>query len=313
MSKDYYELLGVKRDADEKELKKAYRKLAKQYHPDKNPGNKAAEDKFKEISEAYAVLSDKDKRAKYDRFGHDRFHQTYSQQDIFNGANFQDIFSEMGIGGNIFEMFFGGGRGGGGRIRFEQGGGGMGGGFGYDPFAGQRGAARGQDFETEMTVSLREAVKGCERPLTLRTPDGVQTLTVKIPAGIETGKKLRLKGKGGKAPRGGEAGDVYVVITVAEDPVFKREGADLYVDAHVEYSKLILGGAVAVETLDGERTIKVAPGADPGKMIRIKGGGAPMLKGGGHGDLYVKLRVKAPAHPTDEQKKLAAKLAEQGL
>jgi len=309
MAKDYYELLGVGKTADEKELKKAYRKLAKQYHPDKNPGDKAAEDKFKEISVAYAVLSDKDKRAKYDRFGHDRFQQTYSQEDIFSGANFQDVFSEMGLGGDLFSMLFGGGRGGRGGIRFEHfsGGGGAGGGFGFDPFAGQRGPARGQDYETHMTISLREAISGCERSLTLRTDEGTQTLNVKVPAGIDSGKKLRLKGKGGRG------GDVYVIVSVADDPMFKREGADLYVDAPVAYSTLILGGSLPVQTLGGERMMKVAPGSDPSKLIRIKGGGAPKLKSAVHGDLYVKLKVITPAHPTEEQKKLAQKLADAGL
>jgi curved DNA-binding protein len=311
MAKDYYELLGVPRDATADQLKKAYRKLAKQWHPDRNPGDKgSAETKFKEISEAYAVLSDKDKRAKYDRFGHDKFHQTYSNEDIFSGANFQDILRDMGIGGDIFSNLFGGGRGG--RMRFETSGGGMGGDFDFGRFGGGGQAVNGQDYETEVAISFHESIAGCERPLNLQTGQGPLHVTVKIPEGVESGKKLRVKGKGGKSGRGGQPGDLYITVLVADDPVFKREGFDIHVEAPVRYSTLILGGSLPAPTLSGERLIKIHPGSDPSKLIRMKGAGVPKPKGG-HGDLFIKLKVHAPDSPTEEQKKLARELAEEGL
>jgi curved DNA-binding protein len=311
MAKDYYETLGVPRDASGEQLKKAYRKLAKQWHPDRNLNNKdASETKFKEISEAYAVLSDKDKRAKYDRFGHDKFHQTYSNEDIFSGANFQDILRDMGLGGDVFSTLFGGGRGG--RVRFETSGGGMGGDFDFSRFGGTGQAMNGQDYETDVTISFREAVTGCERSLSLQAGTGVNHVTVKIPAGVESGKKLRVKGKGGKAGKGGQPGDVFIIVHVAEDPVFKRDGADLHVEAQVKYSTLILGGSLPTPTLSGERLIKIHPGSDPSKLIRMKGAGAPKPKGG-HGDLFIKMKVVTPESPTEDQKRLARELAEEGL
>jgi curved DNA-binding protein len=309
MAKDYYEILGVQRDATADQLKKAYRKLAKQWHPDRNLNNKdASETKFKEISEAYAVLSDKDKRAKYDRFGHDKFHQAYSNEDIFSGANFQDILRDMGIGGDVFSALFGGGRGG--RARFETSGGGMGGDFDFGRGGGQ--AMNGQDYETEVAISFREAITGCERSLKLQTGHGMSHVTVKIPDGVESGKKLRVKGKGGKAGRGGQPGDIYITVHVAEDPVFKREGFDLHVEAQVRYSTLILGGSLPAPTLSGERLIKIHPGSDPSKLIRMKGAGVPKPKGG-HGDLFIKLKLIMPDSPTEDQKRLARELAKEGL
>ncbi len=309
MSKDYYHLLNVKRDASPGEIKKAYRKLAMKYHPDRNPDDKKAEDKFKEISEAYAVLSDKDKRVQYDQFGPDRFSQTFSKEDIFGGANFEDVFKEFGFGGDMFSHIFSGGRRGGGHINF-------GGQSGYS-FSGQRGGrpgpVKGHDYETNLTIPFQDAMKGSERTISLRTESGSHTLNVKIPPGIESGKKLRLKGKGGEGAHGGPAGDVYIAIKVAPDPTFKREGADLYVEAKVPYSTMILGGTVPVKTLDGERMIKIAKGSESSKMIRIKGAGAKRLKGHGKGDLYVKLIVSVPKRLTKDQKELAEKLAEAGL
>ncbi|MBF0292233.1 MAG: J domain-containing protein, partial [Nitrospinae bacterium] len=169
-----------------------------------------------------------------------------------------------------------------------------------------------QDYETDVTISFHESITGCERSLGLQTVDGVSRLTVKIPAGVESGKKLRVKGKGGKAGKGGQPGDVYITVYVAEDPVFKRQGEDIYVEASVKYSMLILGGSLPAQTLAGERLVKIHPGADPSKLIRMKGAGVPKPKGG-HGDLFIKLKVVAPEHPTEEQKKTAQKLAEAGL
>ncbi len=315
MSQDYYELLNVGRDASESEIKKAYRKLAKKYHPDKNQDDKEAEEKFKQISEAYAVLSDKDKKAKYDRFGHDSFRQQYSYEDIFGGAGASDAFREFGFGEDLFSQLFGGRGGRGGRVRYQTSTGDAGGmgGFGFENIFGGGGPRRGQDFTTEMTISFREAVEGGERTITLQTGSGNKTHTVKIPAGIETGKKLRLKGHGGPGASGASAGDIYIEIKVADDPVFKRDGSNLYVEAETPYSTLIMGGVVSVPTMNGNRDIKVKPGADPSQKIRVKGAGVPKLRGGKKGDLYVTLKIKTPSKITKEQKELAAKMAKAGL
>ncbi|MGK7344808.1 MAG: DnaJ C-terminal domain-containing protein [Candidatus Nitrospinota bacterium M3_3B_026] len=306
MAKDYYDILGVDRNATVEQIKKAYKNLAKRYHPDRNPDDKQAEEKFKEISEAYAVLSDKEKRAQYDRFGHAKFRQAYSQEDIFSGVNPDDIFREFGFGGDILSQMFGFRTAGGPRVRFEQGG------FGFEPFGAGRGPMAGRDYETSLTVSFDEAMKGAERALTLNTESGPRHVTVRIPRGISTGKKLRLKGEGGPGPGGGPPGDLYIKATVAEDPVFKRDGDDLVVEAPVAYSTLILGGTASVPTLEGEKTIRIPPASDPSKRIRIKGAGAPKLKGG-RGDLYVKLKVTVPPEPTEKQKSLASELLKTGL
>ncbi len=309
MHEDYYDLLGIGKDASGSEIKKAYRKLAKKYHPDINPDDKQAEAMFKKISEAYAVLSDNKKRAQYDRFGHDRFRQKFSSDDIF-GGNAKDIFREFGFGDDIFGQIF---RGGGarGRVRFETSG--MGGGFNLNDIFGQSGPARGQDMNASMTVSFREAIDGGERNISFQTAAGAKTLNVKIPPGIETGKKLRIKGGGAPGAQGGPPGDVYIQITVSDDPVFKREGADLFVEAPVHYSTLILGGSITVPTINGERNLKISQGADPSKKMRIKGAGAPKLRGQGKGDLYVTLKINIPKKITKNQKELASKLADAGL
>ena len=304
---NYYETLGVEKTANQSEIKKAYRKKAKQYHPDKNPDDAAAEKKFKELSEAYAVLSDKEKKAQYDRFGDAQFRQSYSSDDIFSGVNVEDLFGEFGFGGDIFSSAFGGARpGGGGRVHFSTGGG------GFNPFSGG-GRRQGQDVESALTVSFHEAMNGSERTVKLQMPQGEQTVTVRIPPGVETGKKLRLKGKGVPGVGRAAPGDLYFSITVAPDPAFTRKGNDLYVTAQVLYSTLMLGGFVTAQTLSGEKSVKIAKGADPSKKIRIKGAGAPKLKGSGHGDLYVSLQVKSPSRPTKEQEKLAEKLKDAGL
>jgi len=309
MHEDYYDLLKIDKNASDSEIKKAYRKLAKKYHPDKNPDDKQAETMFKKISEAYAVLSDSKKRAQYDQFGHDKFRQKFTYDDIFGGGA-RDVFREFGFGDDIFSQIF---RGGGkrGRVRFETSG--MGGGAGFGDIFGQSGPARGQDMSTGMTVSFREAIDGGERNISIQAAAGAKTLSVKIPPGIETGKKLRIKGAGAPGVNGGPPGDVYIEIKVADDPVFKRVGADLFVDAQVSYSALILGGSITVPTLHGERDLKIGQGADPGKKMRIKGAGAPKLRGHGKGDLYVTLKINIPSKMTKKQKELASKLAEAGL
>ncbi len=312
MAGNYYDILGVDRNAGDKEIKKAYRDLAKIHHPDKNQDNKDSEKKFKEISEAYAVLSDKKKRASYDRFGHEQFRSSHSSEDIFSGFDFEDTIKDLGLGNDIFSSFFGRGGGGGGRrVRFDfggQGGNPFGGGFG-----GGQAVSRGADLQTELSISFIESVKGGERKLTLRTGIGSKSVNVKIPPGVITGKKLRLRGEGGAGSNGAPSGDLYVLVKVEPHRLFTRSGDNIRVNAPVPYSTIILGGSVDVETLDGTRSVMVAPGTDPGKTIRIKSAGVPALKDGVRGDLYVTLQITAPTNPTAEQKRVAEQLRESGL
>ena len=304
-SRDYYELLGVKKDARPDEIKKAYRKLAVKYHPDKNPGDKQAEERFKEISEAYAVLSDPDKRRQYDQFGADGFHQRFSQEDIFRGVDINDLFGGMGFGGDVFSRIFGGGRGG-------FGGGGFGGGFDFRQ-GHQARQPRGQNLTMEVQVTLREAAAGGEKRIAF-TRDGIhEELSVKIPAGIADGAQLRLKGKG--SPGGGSIppGDLYLTVRVGSDPLFTREGDDLTVERQIRFSEAALGTTLDVPTLDTPKRIKVPAGVQAGTKIRLKGCGIPHRGGTGKGDLYVKIGVRVPELVTGEQKKLLEKLAEVGL
>jgi len=298
---DYYELLGVKKDAKPEEIKKAYRKLAVKYHPDKNPDDKQAEERFKEISEAYAVLSDPEKRNQYDQFGADGFHQRFSQEDIFRGADINDLFRDMGFGGSdIFSRIFGGG-----------GRGGFGGGGNFRQ--GRQGAQKGEDLTMEVPVTLREAAGGGEKRIAFNR-DGIhEDLSVKIPAGIEDGAQLRLKGKGRPGSGHAPSGDLYLTIRVGGDPFFKREGSDLIVECQVRFSEAALGTSLDVPTLDTPKRIKVPAGVQSGTKIRLKGCGMPHRGGSGRGDLYVKISVKVPELVTGEQKKLLEQLAEAGL
>ncbi len=311
--KDYYELLGVKKGASDADIKKAYRKLAMKYHPDRNEGDKAAEEKFKEINEAYAVLSDAEKHKQYDMFGADGFRQRYSQDDIFRGTNFSDIFSEMGVGGDIFERLFGGARGGQRRT---------GGGFsgGQNPFGGFGGAGpgyqnmKGQDLETTITVPFDLAYHGGKQRLSLQRSDGGRiSVDVTIPAGIESGKKLRLTGKGAPGPGGGAPGDLYVVVNVAPHPIFTRNGEHLEVNATIGLTEALLGTTVTVPTMEEDKQLKVPAGMPPGKKMRIKGYGFPHTGKKGNGDLYVKIDINIPKHLSKKQRELVEQLRETGL
>jgi len=307
--KDYYDVLGVKKGATEAELKKAYRKLAMKYHPDRTKDDKAAEEKFKEVNEAYAVLSDAQKRKQYDMFGADGFHQRYSQEDIFRGTDFSSIFSEMGFGGggNIFDQLFGGQRRGGGFPGGQNPFGGFGG-------AGQQRPMKGQDIETSVTIPFQTAFQGGKQRLSLQLPQGGrQDLEMKIPAGIESGKKLRLTGKGGPAPGGGTPGDLYVVVNVAAHPQFERDGADLEVQQTIGLTEALLGTTLKVPTMEEPKQLKVPAGISPGTKMRIKGHGFPKMGGKEHGDLYVKINIKFPSSLTEQQQTLIEELKETGL
>lgn len=309
---DYYETLGVKKDVSPAEIKKKYRKLALKYHPDKNKGDKASEAKFKEISEAYAVLSDPEKKKQYDRFGSADFHQRYSQEDIFRGFDINDILRQFGVGGGTgASVNFRSNMGGNGRFNsfFGQGnGGGCGGGGCHTA------PEKGQDMTYQITVSLDEVLHGAERTITLRKNGDPHDVTVKIPKGIEEGKKLRLQGKGGNSRNGGPPGDLYLKVGIASNDTFTRSGDDLVVQKLISFSEACFGTKLEVETLEGKKfMIKVAPGTVHDSRLRIRGYGLPVGPLGERGDLYVKIGVKVPRELTDDQKIVIQQLQASGL
>lgn len=329
--RDYYEILGISQNASEEEIKKSYRRLAVEYHPDRNPGNKEAEEKFKELSEAYSVLSDPKKRSTYDRFGHSGVGQEFGFEQGFSG--FSDIFD------NIFGDIFG---------------------------APSR---QGADARYDLDITFEEAAFGCEKEIVFkkeafcgtcrgsgakpgsspktcrqcngtgqtRLNQGFFTLTrtctrcygkgvmieekcsdcrghgqvrkdhavsVKIPAGIDTGQRLRLKGEGMVANRGGESGDLYVVIRVAEHPFFKRAEEHVVLELPITFVQASLGAQLEVPTLNGPHEVKIPAGTQFGDMIRLKGKGIKRLNGSGSGDQLIKIGIETPKHLTGNQKEL---------
>ena len=345
--RDYYEVLGVSRDASADDLKKAYRRLAVKYHPDKNPGDKAAEEMFKEAAEAYAVLSDRDKRERYDRFGK----QGLGGQPGFTGFD-QEIFGDFGdILGNIFGLgsLFGGGR---------------------------RGPRAGSDLRYDLDLTFEQAATGLEAPIVIprltrcgtcqgsgaKGKDGVKTcptcrgrgqvafqqgfftiartcstcggsgrrivtpcgtcagqgrvrtestITVRVPAGVDDGMRLRISGEGEASGDGGPSGDLYVVLNVAEHPVFRRDGAQLHCDVTISFAQAALGTTVRVPLIGGaEEELDVEAGTQSGTVLRLRGKGLPSLDRTGRGDLHVAIRVRTPKSLSAEQRELLEKLAE---
>ena len=304
MSEDYYKILGVQKTASGKEIKKAYRKLAMKYHPDHTKGDKGAEEKFKKISEAYAVLSDKEKRKEYDTFGSEGFRQRFSQEDIFRGFDFGDIFREFGFGGGDFS------RGGSGGRRYSFGAG--------SPFnfsgAQQPGQAKGSDLVYELPLTLREVATGTSKVITFQHQGRSENLTVKIPKGLIAGKKLRLAGKGNPSPYGGPAGNLYIKSKVLDDQVFSSEKYDLYINRELKLTEALLGTTVSVPTIDDKQlSLKIPPGTKPGTKMRLSGHGLPDMKDNKKGDLYVRIQLKIPQGLNEEQKKVVDQLVAVGL
>ena len=304
MSEDYYKLLGVNKGASDAEIKKAYRKLAMKYHPDHTKGDKSAEEKFKKISEAYAVLSDKDKRKEYDTFGSEGFRQRFSQEDIFRGFDFGDIFKEFGFGGADFSGTRGGGR----RFNFGQG----------SPFnfAGgqQQARVKGSDLVYELPLTLREVATGASKTVSFQHQGRSENLTVKIPPGLITGKQMRLAGKGNPSPYGGPSGDLYIKSKVLDDRMFSVQEYDLYLNQALKLSEAILGITISVPTIDDKQlSLKIPAGTKHGTKMRLSGHGLPHMKDGKKGDLYVRIQLKIPKNLTKEQKKLVEDLAATGL
>ncbi len=294
--KDYYKILGVDKKASQEEIKKAYRKLAVKFHPDKNPGDKKSEEKFKEINEANDVLSDPEKRNKYDTLG-ENWQQYQQAPGGFNGgqrgrqggAQYSYTSGDEGQFSDFFESIFGSGAGG---------------------FGGRRGRSatprKGEDYQAEATITLEEAFHGTTRQLNLIN----QTLNLKLKAGIATEQLLRMKGKGGAGYNGGPNGDLLITIHVLNDPHFDRKGDDLYFDCPLDVYTAVIGGKLPVKGIDKTVNINIPPGTDSDKIFRLKGMGMPRYDTPGErGDSFVRMNITVPKNLTTEEKELWAKLA----
>jgi DnaJ-class molecular chaperone len=326
MAQDFYATLGVPRTASEKEVRSAYRKLARKLHPDVNPGNKAAESRFKEINSAYEVLSDPEKRRKYDKYGDnwehaDQIEEMQRQRGARFGGNggFQHYGADdLGDLGNVFDSIFGrGGSRHGSRVMTR----------------------RGADIQQPVEVTLEETYHGASRTLELLSQEPCATcggtgqvagatchvcggygeiqrprrLEVKIPAGVATGSKVRVAGEGQPGMGGGKKGDLLLVVQVRPHPRFERKGDDLYEDVDVPLTTAVLGGEVEVRTVTAKVMLKVPPLTQNGKSFKLAGLGMPRLKGAGKGDLYARVRVRLPEELSETQKKLFEELSAAGV
>lgn len=317
VKKDFYKILDLKSDADEKEIKKAYRKLAKKYHPDTNQGNKEAERRFKEATEAYEILSDPEKRKLYDMYGMAAFDGSMGQSGPdakgqgwpgsgadgtyreyhYSSGNAEDIFSEF------FGEHFGGFGSGSGRrrtgARKED--------F-FSHFSDREPEAN--DLQADITVTLKESVFGCDKMFRLDAPAG-RSIQVHIPAGIAEGQRIRLKGKGRTGRAGGAAGDLFLRVHIEENSVYERKGQDIYTTVSIPYTTAVLGGTAKVPTLYGDVECKVPAGIQPGSKIRLKQKGVVSMKNKAvYGDEYVILQISIPQNPSYEEKQLLKKLEE---
>ena len=295
--KDYYEVLGVGRNADEATIKKAYRKLAKKYHPDMNGDNPEAAARFKEVTEAYNVLSDKEKKKLYDQFGHAAFDGSGNTSDFYKNGNgsYQEFHFEGGDMDDILKNIFGDG--------FSQSGFSQGG-FGYGGFRQSNFRQKGKNVSAGIEVSFDEAVFGCDKVIQLQNPDGVvQSLKVHVPAGIDTGKKIRLRGQGMPGMNGGEAGDLMLEVTVGKTTGYERKGMDVYTTLNIPFTTAVLGGEVIVPTLYGNVSCKIQEGTQSGSKIRLRGKGIVSMKNPQvKGDQYVTVQIQVPRHLNPEAK-----------
>ena len=300
--RDYYKILGVKKSASDAEIKSAYRKLANKYHPDKNPGDATAENKFKEISEAYEVLKDPDKRSKYDRLGMNwnRFQQSGGRSSDFNWAdyassgrgggfsNFGDAFSGGGGMSDFFERIFGGG----------------GGGFGQSSYGRQnyrQAAKKGDDYETHIELTLEDAYRGASRILNVNN----QRIDIKFKPGIADGQTMKITGKGLPGKNGGPNGDLIIKARIMPNSHFERKENDIYVKITVDLFKALLGGMATINTFGGKIKIKIPKETQPGKTLKLTGQGMPLYSNPKqHGDLYVVINVSLPTNLSDQEKEL---------
>ncbi len=305
-NKDLYKVLGLDKDADQAAIKKAYRKLAKKYHPDTNKNNASAEEKFKEITEAYEILSEPEKRKLYDQFGMAAFQAGFDPQHAGSGQGpYREYYYEGSDADmdDLLRSMFGGGFGGGFRSGYEDH---FRSGFGDGFRSFTRKPSRGMDVNASLDISFDEAVSGCDKVITYQDESGERhSLKVHIPAGIDTGKKIRLAGKGTEGLRGGEAGDLFLEVTVGEKKGYERKGQDVYTTLQIPYTTAVFGGEVIVPTLYGNVSCKIRKGTQSGSKIRLKGKGIvfmnrPNLKG----DQYVTVQIQVPRHlnPAAEQK-----------
>jgi molecular chaperone DnaJ/curved DNA-binding protein len=314
--RDYYDVLGVPRSASEKEIRQAYRKLARQYHPDLNPNDKPAETKFKEIGQAYEVLSDPDKRKLYDRWGPD-FEKYEQARKAGAGAGASSGGSgPFGSGPFTWTSGSGGFGGSGGSTGtiddenlgslFDQ----ILGGMGRSGSGRRSGPMRGEDFDHPTSLTLDEAFSGTTRLIQITPASGVpQTIEAKIPAGVADGQRVRIAGKGGPGINGGPPGDLYLVISVRPHPRFRREGDDLTVPVDVPLYTAVLGGEVLVPTLKGSRlALRIGPETENGQRIRLAGQGMPTTSGG-RGDLYAEVRIVMPTGLNERERELFQELA----
>ena len=293
---DYYSILGVDKNASQEDIKKAYRKLARKHHPDVNPNDAASSKKFQQINEANEVLSDPEKRKKYDQYGKDWAHaeqfeqarREQQRQQPFGGGGQRFSAEDFGSGdfSEFFESLFGG------RPQGQ----------------GRRTAKfRGQDYESELKIDLTDAYTTHKQTLTING----KNVRITIPAGIEDGQKIRLKGHGGEGVNGGPAGDLYITFSIVNNTPFKRMGNDLYINQDIDLYTALLGGEITVDTLGGKLKLKVKPETQNGTKVRLKEKGFPVYKEEGKfGDLYVTMHVKLPTNLTEKQKELIKQLSE---
>lgn len=308
MKRDYYEVLGIDKNADASAIKKAYRKLAKKYHPDTNAGDPKAEQMFKEVTEAYSVLNDPKKKKLYDQYGMAAFEEGFSEEQAgraANGGGFSEFHFENGNAGDFWDDMFGQFFGGGSRRNAAGEGGSYGSGF-YQEFTGGSSGhfSGGRDVEAEVAVDFDEAALGCEKVIRLSGNDGkIQSFKVCIPAGMDDGEQLRLKGKG-HAGTDGTTGDLFLKIKIRPKNGCERKGLDIYTTVTIPYATAALGGKARIHTLYGDVDCNIKSGTQDGSKIRLRGKGIISRKNPSvHGDQYVKVQIQVPKYLSPEAKK----------